>query len=76
MPLSALAVWALVTRGSYKRVERILLLASLVYLAYIASAFLAHPSWNEVARQTVLPTGVHFDQAYVFVIINVILRSC
>ncbi len=70
--LTAVAVWLLVVRGSYKRVERILLGASLVYLAYIASAFLAHPDWKSVVHQTVLPHGFAVDKNYILMVVGLI----
>ena len=70
--LTAVMVWLLVVRGSYKRVERILLGASLVYLAYIASAFMAHPDWGSVIQQTVRPHGFRIDQNYVLMIVGLI----
>src|SRR3972149_9544360 len=42
-PLAALLVSALVVRGTYAAVERIFLGASLFYLVYLISAFLARP---------------------------------
>jgi NRAMP (natural resistance-associated macrophage protein)-like metal ion transporter len=72
VPLVGLGVWLLVTRGSYRRVERVLLYASLIYLAYIASAFMAHPPWGAVLRQTFWPGKVHLDRDYVFMVINVV----
>jgi NRAMP (natural resistance-associated macrophage protein)-like metal ion transporter len=72
VPLVAVGVWVLVTRGSYRRVERILLTASLIYLAYIASAFMAHPPWGEVLAQTLWPRRLRPDYDYVFMVINVI----
>jgi len=56
VPIAALAVWLLVVRGSYRRVEKILLGLSAVFIAYIVSAFLVGPDWAEVARATVLPS--------------------
>ena len=56
VPLAAVLVWLLITRGSYGRVERILLALTLVFFAYIAAAFLAQPDWREVLYQTVKPT--------------------
>src|SRR5438270_5089650 len=38
VPIGAAAVWALIVRGRYKPVERVLILASLVYFAYPISA--------------------------------------
>lgn len=74
VPLVAGGIWLLVTRGNYKRLENVLLTASLVYIAYILSAFLARPPWGEVARQMVWPVapGVRLDTLYVFMVINVI----
>src|SRR5436305_8008955 len=48
LPLVAIVVWWLVTRGTYRRLERILLAASVIYLLYIASALLARPNWGLV----------------------------
>jgi len=56
VPIAAVLVWLLITRGSYGRVEKILLALTLVFFAYIAAAFLAHPDWNEVLNQTIRPT--------------------
>jgi Mn2+/Fe2+ NRAMP family transporter len=55
VPLGVLAVWLLVTRGSYVSLERILLMACVVYLGYVVSGFMAKPDWSEVIRQTVVP---------------------
>src|SRR6266481_3144720 len=61
VPLAAFAVWWLVVKGSYQRVERAFLLMSLVFLGYVVSAFLARPAWSEVAVGLVKPT-FSFDQ--------------
>src|SRR5437763_16986012 len=45
VPLVAALVWTLIVRGSYKPVERILVVASLLYFAYPVSAILAKPDW-------------------------------
>src|SRR5919199_3316844 len=37
VPVVAVAVWYLVTHGSYKRVEKIFLISSLFFLAYVVS---------------------------------------
>lgn len=71
VPLAALAVWWLVVKGSYRRVERVFLLMSLVFLGYIVSAFLAHPDWPQVARAVVHPT-FQLDSRYLFMLVAVI----
>jgi Mn2+/Fe2+ NRAMP family transporter len=56
VPAAALAVWFLVLRGSYQRVEKVLLVLTLYSVAYIATAFLVRPPWGEVLRRAVVPT--------------------
>src|SRR5580698_268693 len=41
VPAGAVLVWSVIVRGSYKPVERVLILFSLIYFAYPFSAFLA-----------------------------------
>lgn len=68
VPIAALAVWMLVVRGSYRRVEKILLGLSAVFIAYVISALLVGPDWAEVARATVLPT---FEITSGFVVLSI-----
>jgi NRAMP (natural resistance-associated macrophage protein)-like metal ion transporter len=71
VPLAAASVWWLVVKGSYKRVERVFLMMSLVFLGYIVSAFLSHPSWGEVGRALVHPQ-FSFEPAYLFTFVAVV----
>jgi len=56
VPLAALLVAFLVIRGSYRRVEKVLLALSLAALSYIVTAFIMRPNWGDVLRQAVTPT--------------------
>jgi len=56
VPLAATAVWVLVVRGSYHRVEGIFLLLTVAFFAYPISAVLAKPDWPAVSRGLVIPT--------------------
>lgn len=71
VPLSAMAIWWLIVKGSYQRVERAFLLMSLVFLGYIVSAFLAKPDWSEVAVGLVKPS-FSFEYAYLFTFVAVV----
>ncbi|HYY56993.1 MAG TPA: divalent metal cation transporter [Pyrinomonadaceae bacterium] len=71
VPLAAMSVWWLVVKGSYKRVERVFLVMSLVFLGYIVSAFMARPAWGEIARAIVRPTW-SFAPAYLFTFVAVV----
>lgn len=63
VPLCGLALWWLVVKGSYRRVEVIFIIISLGFLAYIPAAFASHPNWSQVAQQTVVPQ-FNMDAAY------------
>ena len=71
VPVAAAAIWWLVVKGTYQRVERVFLAMSLVFLAYVVSAFLAHPPWATIAVQAVRP---HFEltPAFLFTFVAVI----
>ena len=71
VPVAAAAIWWLVVKGTYQRIERVFLAMSLVFLAYVISAFLAHPPWATVAAEAVRP---HFEltPAFLFTFVAVI----
>jgi NRAMP (natural resistance-associated macrophage protein)-like metal ion transporter len=71
IPLAAFLVWFLVLRGSFRMVERILLLLSLVFVSYIISAFLAHPNWADVARHTLVPT-FHLTSPFLLIFVTIV----
>lgn len=56
VPLAALLVGFLVLRGSYERVEKVLLVLCLAALSYVVTAFAVRPPWMEVLRDAVTPT--------------------
>lgn len=56
VPLAAAGVSLLVLRGSFQRVEHLLLALSSVFVAYVIAAVLAHPDWGAAARGLVVPT--------------------
>ena len=56
VPLAALGVWFLVLRGSYQRVEKVLLFLSLYAVGYIVSAFLVRPPWGTILHKAMIPT--------------------
>ncbi|MBF0463581.1 MAG: divalent metal cation transporter [Nitrospirae bacterium] len=55
VPTGAFAIWLIVTRGTYSSVEKILLLACLMYVGYVISAVLAQPEWGSVFKATLFP---------------------
>ena len=71
VPLAAVAVWFLIVKGSYKTVERVFLLASAIYLSYVASGFIAAPNWSEVGR-AVLSPSFNLDVGFVTIFVTII----
>jgi len=71
VPLAAVAIWLLVVKGSYQRVERVFLLMALVFLGYIVSAFLSHPNWTDVGLGVLRPT-FRFEQHFIFTFVAII----
>src|SRR4030088_3001470 len=53
VPICALIVWALVVKGDYKSVEKIFLIASAFYIAYIIAGVLSRPDWHLAMVETV-----------------------
>jgi Mn2+/Fe2+ NRAMP family transporter len=74
VPVCAALVWVLVFRGDYKSTEKIFLVASLVYIAYIFAGVLSQPSWHEAILATVKlpPNSVWHDKAYIYLGIGVV----
>jgi len=74
VPLCAALVWYMVVRGSYKSTEKIFLVASVVYIAYIFAGVLSQPSWHTALLATVkLPNrAVWNDKVYIYTAIGVV----
>ncbi len=71
VPVGAALVWYVIVKGSYKPVERILILFSFVYLAYPISAFLARPDWRTALVKTIVPE-FRQDSAYLTMMVGLI----
>ena len=54
--MAALGISALVLRGSFHRVEHVLLALATVFAAYILSGVLAGPDWGAAAKGLVVPS--------------------
>lgn len=71
VPVAAVVVWLLIVKANYKWVERIFLVASAIYLCYIASGFMGKPNWSEVGRAFVTPS-FQFEAGYVTIFVTII----
>src|SRR5580698_4072807 len=68
VPICAALVWALVVKGDYKKVEKVFLLASVFYIAYIVAGVLSRPNWHTAMIETIKlpPRSVWHDKPYVY----------
>lgn len=71
VPLTALGVWFLVTKGNYKVTERIFLLFSFCLLSYIVSAVMAHPHWGEIGAAVIKP-NIRLEKDYLILVLGII----
>ena len=74
VPICALIVWLLVVKGDYKSVEKVFLIASAFYIAYIITGVVSEPDWSLALRRTVElpPMSVWHDKSYVYMTVGVI----
>jgi Mn2+/Fe2+ NRAMP family transporter len=74
VPVSAAFVWLIVVKGTYKSVEKVFLLASFFYIAYIIAGVLAKPQWIQAMANTVTPPhrAMWSSQPYLYMTIGVI----
>jgi NRAMP (natural resistance-associated macrophage protein)-like metal ion transporter len=74
VPVCAFLVWILVLRGDYKSTEKIFLVASSFYLAYIFAGIIAQPNWHVSLLATIQPPAktVWGEKAYIYMVIGVV----
>jgi len=55
VPVTAVMVWFLVVKGTYKIAERIFLIFSVSLLTYVVSALMSKPQWSEIGSSIIHP---------------------
>ena len=71
VPLSGIAVWLLVVKGTYRIAERIFLVFSAFLLSYVVSAIMGNPDWGTIAHSMIHPT-IQYDFDYITMVIGII----
>jgi Mn2+/Fe2+ NRAMP family transporter len=71
VPIAAILVWLLITRGNYETIEKVFLVASAIFLAYVISGALAKPDWNEVATAFITPS-FQWNSGYLVIFVTII----
>jgi NRAMP (natural resistance-associated macrophage protein)-like metal ion transporter len=71
VPLAASVVWALVLKLDYNKIEKVFLVATLFYIAYIITGFQVQVDWSEVGKSLIVPQ-LSSNKAYLLMLIGVI----
>lgn len=74
VPIGAALVWLLVVKGTYDSVEKVFLLASTFYVAYIVSALMVKPDWERALMSTVTPVIIP-EAGYIAVLVGLVGTS-
>lgn len=72
IPIAIIIVFMLVTKGSFKKLERLFLLLSFFYIAYILSAIIVHPNWSLALKSMFIPQIGNLSSTYILTFIAVI----
>jgi len=71
VPIGAITIWMLVTKGSYRFIEMILLYACIIFVGYIISGIMARPAWSVVLKNTLVPK-LQWNSEYIMMSIAII----
>ena len=71
VPISAILVWWLVVKGTYKFSERVFLIFSAFLLVYVFSAIMGKPHWHDIGQAMIKP-DIHYTKEYLAIVIGII----
>ena len=71
VPISAVLVWWMVVKGTYKFSERIFLVFSAFLLVYVVSALMGKPQWHEIGQAMIKP-DIKYTKEYLEIVIGII----
>jgi NRAMP (natural resistance-associated macrophage protein)-like metal ion transporter len=68
VPIAALAIWAIIVRGSYRSAERVFIWLTIPFFAYPIAAILAKPHWGDVGHAIIAP-HIETNSAYLLLFV-------
>ena len=71
VPVSALIIWMLTMSGSYRRIEKILLAISCVFVTYVVAGVMVGPDWGDALSATLVPRFSSDPQYFSLLVANV-----
>lgn len=71
VPIGAILIFIVVTKGNFKKLERLFLLISFFYLAYILSALTIKPDWINAGKSLIMP-NISLNSSYLLAMMAII----
>lgn len=71
VPIAAVLIFFVVTKGNFKKLERLFLLISFFYLAYVLSAINIKPDWIAASKSLVMP-ALDLNSSYLLAMMAII----
>jgi NRAMP (natural resistance-associated macrophage protein)-like metal ion transporter len=71
VPVSALVIWLLTMSGSYRRIEKILLAVSCVFVTYVIAGIMVGPDWGQALSCTLVPRFENDPEYFSLLVANV-----
>lgn len=71
VPVVAVLVWLLITKGSYSVAEKVFLAFTLVFFTYIITCFKVGPVWSDVFKSFIRPE-IELDKTFLLTFIGMI----
>ncbi|MGE5432896.1 MAG: Nramp family divalent metal transporter [Syntrophomonadaceae bacterium] len=71
VPIIAILVWLLITKGTYSVAEKVFLAFTLIFFTYIITCFKVNPDWSKVFKALGTPT-LEFNKAFILTFIGMI----
>lgn len=71
IPILAVLIWLILTKGNYSLAEKIFLFLTVTFFGYFVTAFLVKPDWGHVFTSIVRPQA-KFDKGYFLVLIGMV----
>jgi len=71
VPITAIVIVLMVLRGSYRYIEKVLLVLCLSSLSYVITVFLIDPPWGEVLKAAVVPQ-LSFEPEFILAVLATI----
>lgn len=71
VPISALAVWLVLYKGSFKTAQKVFLIFSLFYIVYIINGFIVRPDFGAAFKSLITPS-MEFNTPFLLMMIALI----